>query len=145
MRTKKMNRYWCDFCKKTGGSATHMKKHESRCTNNPNRVCGMCTEMIKQEQPKLSELVAILPNVKQFECKEEGLVGNTYITMDQNAAKHATEKIMPALRDAAGNCPACILAAIRQSGLPIPIVTSFDFQKERLFLWADINEDNTIY
>lgn len=42
MITKKVNRYYCEFCKKAGCSASHIARHEQRCTNNPNRICGMC-------------------------------------------------------------------------------------------------------
>lgn len=35
-------RYTCEFCGRNGYSAGHMKKHETGCTRNPDRICGMC-------------------------------------------------------------------------------------------------------
>ena len=91
---KKMRpRYYCDFCKKSGGSAPHMKKHESRCTANPNRTCGMCLELGLSQKP-IKNLIEALGN----------------------GDSHGLEK----LRDLAEGCPVCTLAAIRQSGLQHP-------------------------
>lgn len=42
MRTVLRNRYYCDHCKKAGGSAGHMRTHEQHCTSNPERKCRMC-------------------------------------------------------------------------------------------------------
>lgn len=42
MKTKLRPRFYCDFCRKSGGSAAAMTRHESACTANPNRVCKMC-------------------------------------------------------------------------------------------------------
>lgn len=42
MIIKKVNRYYCEYCKKSGCSASHMSRHEKSCTANPNRHCRMC-------------------------------------------------------------------------------------------------------
>lgn len=42
MKTVLRPRYYCDFCKKSGGGSHAMKTHEAHCTNNPNRDCRMC-------------------------------------------------------------------------------------------------------
>ena len=42
MKTLKKSIYYCDFCKKNGLMAYHIKEHEKHCTANPNRECGMC-------------------------------------------------------------------------------------------------------
>ncbi len=42
MKTKIKKVYYCDFCKKNGLIAYHIKEHELHCTANPNRECGMC-------------------------------------------------------------------------------------------------------
>lgn len=42
MREEKRWRYYCDYCGKSGGSKHHMRQHETACTNNPGRLCGMC-------------------------------------------------------------------------------------------------------
>lgn len=49
------------------------------------------------------------------------------------------------LRAAAHNCPACILAALRQSGVMapdgegMPFVPEFDFKAECGAMWAEVN------
>lgn len=42
MRRKPSYRYYCDYCKKSGGSGSAMAIHEKHCTMNPNRVCRFC-------------------------------------------------------------------------------------------------------
>lgn len=57
MKTKMRPRYYCDHCGKGSGSPSYMHRHESGCTLNPNRVCGMCKD---DHQKKPAELLAIL-------------------------------------------------------------------------------------
>lgn len=57
MRKRQVWRYSCDFCKKANCSAGAMTKHERGCTNNPNRVCGMC-KLVEGEQKPIAELAA---------------------------------------------------------------------------------------
>ena len=42
MRTKRVLRYFCDFCKRGSLSKTSMTRHESICWNNPHRDCLEC-------------------------------------------------------------------------------------------------------
>jgi len=88
MRTAMRPRYYCDYCSKGNGSPSAMKRHESGCTLNPNRVCGMCRMMVNAKlaewSPTRDELVRIL-DTEGFE----------------------------AMRKSANNCPACILSALR--------------------------------
>ena len=65
-----------------------MRRHEAGCTNNPDRVCGLCAHVHLDQKP-IAELIAALGDGTSVE----------------------------ALRDAAECCPTCMLAAIRQSGL----------------------------
>lgn len=63
-----------------------MRRHEKGCTLNPHRVCGMC-KMVADEvegAPSRDELVRV---------------------MDEQGFK--------AMCEAANNCPACILSALR--------------------------------
>lgn len=88
MRTAMRPRYYCDHCNKGNGSPSAMKRHESGCTKNPQRICGMCK--IQEEDggpeaaPSRDELVKI---------------------MDADGFK--------AMCAAANDCPACILSALR--------------------------------
>ena len=93
MRRKPSYRYYCDYCKKSGGSGSAMAIHEKHCTMNPNRVCRFCATGADwgMEQHPIGDLIAALG------CGDEAG--------------------MKALRELAQGCPACILAAIRQSGL----------------------------
>ena len=133
MRKVKRWRYYCDFCKKSGGSGGHMKKHEAGCTMNPNRVCGMC-EINEEgsEQRPMAELLAIIEADGQPSgpTDEFGCYSMEYY-------KKISGPVPDALREATNGCPACILAALRQSGA----YYEFDYQKEREELWAQIHDD----
>lgn len=92
MRSRTVTVWYCGHCSKRKFTRPAMEKHELSCTMNPDRVCKMC-KMAGLEQKPVKELVALVP-VFEFD-KEE-----------QDNGKH--------LREATGNCPACILAALRQ-------------------------------
>lgn len=81
-------RYYCDHCNKGNGSPSAMRRHERGCTLNPDRVCGMCAKLADeggpQPAPPRDQLLTIL---------------------DAQGFK--------AMCDAANDCPACILAALR--------------------------------
>lgn len=42
-------------------------------------------------------------------------------------------------RNVSNNCPACIMAAIRQSGIPVPAVSGFSFTEEMRSAWREFN------
>lgn len=141
MRAKTVIRYYCDFCqRKTYYSRHHMEKHEKHCTMNPDRECRVCKTLLEQEQPSLKSLVMLLPDPTDYwERNEDGT--NNY--WDGKKADAVIAQIMPTLRELSGNCPACILAAFRQKGIPLLAVSShFDFTKEMKEVWAEINEEN---
>jgi hypothetical protein len=55
---------------------------------------------------------------------------------------------IPKLRKASGNCPACILAAIRQAGSEIEglcVYVYFDYQKESQATLSEFNNENDYY
>lgn len=107
-------RYYCDFCKKSGASAGHMKKHEKSCTANPNRICGFCG----------------------FPTDVKSLV---------SALGDGDNEGVKRLREEAEGCPACMLSAIRQSGLQRAYVdeedkgfsVGFNFQAEKKEWWDE--------
>ena len=135
MRKKKVWRYYCDFCKKAGCSGGHLKKHESRCTLNPSRTCGFCG-LRDEPQPDLKKAMKLLPDPEKYVVKidEKYAHGFCYKGLDV-----AIKEALPKLRNFVGNCPACILAALRQKGIPVPIATDFDFKKECRAAWSDFN------
>lgn len=123
MNSKKVTRYYCDFCRKGSLSAAAMRKHEKGCTNNPQRVCGLCATL-KNEQRPMDELTAVLAVEKDGYGMKE-------------------------LRELCRNCPACILAAIRQSKIitktleqyPYDYVDlQFDFKQELQAFWDAHND-----
>lgn len=119
MKVKMRKQYYCDFCKKNGGSKYHLQRHEKSCTGNPDRECRMC-HLLGGPVHTVKELIDILGS-----GGEEGL---------------------KRLREATENCPMCILAALRQSGIndiddegfPGKGAVSFDFHKERDEAFASI-------
>jgi len=128
MKMRLRPRYYCDFCKKASGSPSAMKRHEQGCTANPDRFCGLCAR-VGEEQKPLADLVAAL------DCGD--------------AAG------LKAVRDLSGNCPTCILAAIRASKLQTPgemdkfengeerwiegFHVEFEFRDELKSWWTDVN------
>ena len=134
MKRVKRWRYYCDFCKKVGGQRPSMEKHERGCTNNPDRVCGLC-EHCGELQTDLSTLTvfidsycADLPRVKIPEFSEQ-----------LEASGNKLDPMLKELRDLANNCPACILAALRQA--KTETWTNFSFKTERDAWWGEENEN----
>lgn len=95
MRTAMRPRYYCDHCNKGNGSPSAMKRHEGGCTKNPGRVCGMCKMQADDggpdPAPPRDELVRV---------------------MDTGGFK--------AMCEAANDCPACILSALRTKNIMDP-------------------------
>ena len=129
MRVKRITRtrYYCDFCEAAGRlkgfwSKPSIIKHERGCTANPDRVCGLCASAIPPlQQRPINELIACLSTEKE----NFGLAD---------------------LRAKAENCPACILAAIRQSGIQGInengiVSVDFDFKREYQDFWNTVNAE----
>jgi hypothetical protein len=132
MITKKVNRYYCEFCKKSGCNASVIKRHESSCTMNPDRVCNVCDTFLKQEQPDISKLIEKLPDAQM-----------SYIGEEEDGVTLTSEQINDALallREATGNCPACMLAALRQKGYAYLFYGEFDFKAELTKLREEHNK-----
>lgn len=125
MKVKKVNRYYCDFCKKAGCSAAHMKRHEERCTANPNRICGMCV-LTGRVQVKIADVISTLP----AEPKGDFVFSK--------AQKEWEERVIQLIDDAVDDCPVCKFAVLRQAGISLFDI-SFDFQEE---LRADMERHN---
>lgn len=128
-------RYYCEFCKKAGNSAFHMSQHEAGCTLNPDRKCRMCN-FVGAVQESIGALTALLPDPKAFEDKYEG----TDIVCFKGL-EVAVAAALPALREITNDCPACIMAALRQKGIPVPCAEGFNFTKECKSIFDDVNEE----
>ena len=122
----------CDYCGKKNWSPSHMSKHELHCTKNPNRECRVC-KMVEGEQKPIADLLALLPEPVSWVDKYGVLVFHEDTMKNINAA-------LPSLRSACQDCPACILAAPRQKGIPVSMATDFNFTREMKSLWDEIND-----
>ncbi len=131
MRKAKRWRYYCDFCNKSGGSKYHMQGHEPSCTMNPKRTCRMCGI---QDEPSgdLEKMIRIIKN--DIYCVEDELEMEAWL-FGEDKKEEATLAAIRSISD----CPACILAAIRQAGIPF-MFQSFDYKKEKEAFWSDFND-----
>ena len=133
MRKVKRWRYYCEFCKKSGGSGGHMQKHENGCTLNPKRHCGMCDISGGFQEP-IESLVAIVEKhiyMAVDVCKHSGIESITVLG-DRKG-------MLAELGDKTENCPACMMAAIRQAGVPVP-ATGFDYKDHYKEFWLCYND-----
>lgn len=141
MKTKTVKRHWCDFCNKAGLQAHAMAKHEKHCTLNPARdcrVCGLLGGITHVGAERMAMLVSMLPDPSEFLATNWGdvmVAAQEKLVLDLAIA-------MPKLREEVENCPACILAALRQKKIPVPMVDGFDFKKEMQAIFSDLNSNN---
>ena len=114
MKRKKVWRYYCEYCGKAGCSGGHIAKHERFCTSNPHRECGMCCKagLDQRHISDLLWLVHSLPKTKDFVGPMEIYVdGKSHI----ETIPSLTNESVDILFDYVNGCPACTLAAIKQS------------------------------
>ena len=131
MRREKRWRYYCEFCKKSGASGYHIQRHENACTMNPNRHCKMC-EIAGLDQKPIEVLVDAIEDLKI--SQEADSFGMTIsLTGDE---KETIEQ----LRDIASGCPACMLAALRQSGIAEFVNWRFEDEKKDFWEWGENHE-----
>ena len=90
---------------------------------------------IHQKQSGLAELLTLLPNPENYKDKE--LIDDGWISFV--GLEKAVKEALPKLREIMGNCPACIMAALRQKGIPVPLAKDFDFKKECQEIWDEVN------
>jgi hypothetical protein len=137
MKVKKVNRYYCEYCKKSSCSGGHMQKHELHCTANPRRVCRMCQRNEDCSQLSIDELMDILPDDSLFVAIGKPWNGaGENAQYEKNALSRETLQIaadsLKKLREKTNGCPACILAAIKQKGGLFfkNFIYDFDYAKE---------------
>ncbi len=132
MKKVKRWRYYCDYCKKSGGNGGHMKKHELSCTANPDRKCGFCYQA-EVEQPKTQDMIDL---VNKFVTSVSW--GNSDECSNTLKDGVTEKQVLKELRELTNNCPACILTAMRLTTTTGLFLTkSFDFQKEKKVFWLD--------
>ena len=140
MKKKRVWRYYCDHCGKGGCGGAAMAKHEQRCTMNPNRECGFhCDEDYIIDPPVLDDLKEIIKASKVFTAYANPVNDMVSVNLEDD------EALRKELLDAAGGCPACTLAAIRQTGINLE---SFKYKDEvkRVFAeWRDAQDESAQY
>ena len=95
MKVRRVNRYTCDFCKRSNCSASAISSHESKCFKNPNRHCTIC----------------------DAQWPIDGLAAPMAALADVD--KGTEEKLIQAVANAVDHCPACICSALNQCDRPI--------------------------
>jgi hypothetical protein len=140
MKTKTVTRYNCDFCDKKGYSAGHMRRHEAHCTKNPNRNCRVCTIMLGQRPTDLKELISMLPDpapyYRENPIEDQGYYGS--------GLTDAINAIWTNFHFEAQECPACMMAALRQRGIPVPMADRFDFKARMKEIFDYANEKKSM-
>jgi hypothetical protein len=129
-----------------------MSKHEKRCTLNPDRVCGVCAFCSGDDQAKMSDLLAILPKADPArikwpdmkcgmdgECTQESIEKEDAVKAYRAELREQVLAVWKALEEAANDCPACILAAIRQAGVA-PVVDWWKFKDALKSAMDDANQ-----
>lgn len=148
MKTVKKNVYYCDHCKKKGLAASHIRNHEGRCTNNPNRHCGVCEGYItKHVVVDLIARFALADNPAAYDPDYETVL-DTKINTDEKLVTWTGEPVtLKEVRELAEDCPACILAILRQTGLNRHYfhLEAFDFKAELKAYMADKNSPRIYY
>ena len=128
MKRKKVWRFYCDFCKKSGCSGGAIAKHEKSCTMNPNRVCGMCAAD-QGRWPAEYPTVASLIEAAKKDSESHKIDGD--LEWQVHDHKH--------LLEVSDGCPACMMAGIRQSGLDIGRF-AFDYKQQHKEFWTRVND-----
>ena len=136
MRQVKRWRYYCDFCKKSGGRKDAIVKHERGCTARPDRVCGLC-EHCGELQPEMIVLTEFIDSY----CKDLPRYDNyADISAGHDELAVSGDKLDPMVEELdklANNCPACMLAALRQA--ETETWSNFSFKAELDEWWAEEN------
>ena len=140
MRKAKRWRYYCDFCKKSGGSKWHMEKHEKSCTMNPDRTCGFCEFNGDHPTKKHKEKLKSIVKKAVGEFWDEAEIGIDEHPIDYH--ERITEQLEKDLLKEASGCPACVLAAIRQ--VKDAEFIQFDYKKAKDQFWEDHPRDEEL-
>lgn len=128
MKTIKKNVYYCDHCKKKSLAAHAMKVHEKHCTANPNRECRVCDNKFINEAIDEFKLRFEFTDQPETDC----ITGEPTGRREVRASWTGEPVTLKEIRDRADNCPACILAILRQTDFFQGMVDTgkFDFKTE---------------
>lgn len=135
MRKKLRYRYYCDHCKKSGGSAYHIRHHEERCTANHDRTCGMCIFCLGEYNRENFEMCkGILYPYRCFDYEVDDYGDHWSINfLPKDVVDDALESV--------DGCPVCFFAAMNQLDIPIFCADGFDFDARCKEWLATRNEE----
>lgn len=125
---KKVNQYECEFCGKKKYSKAAINKHEKHCTMSPHRTCRMCEELKGASVDYLEDVKALMPDPVRDE-NNFGKIVNFELVVS------SLEKVI----DRVENCPACVLAVLRQKGLSSYEV-DYDYAGESKSMLQEISD-----
>jgi len=161
VKTEVVERYACDFCGKRMYDSGLMEHHEQHCTANPDRECGIC-KMFTTERRDVASIAEEVREKAKVEwtgpdpdieksCDLFGPPEPEPPDITKNVwfcdAIPTVKGILPTLdelRAWTDDCPACMLAILKLSGLhnkSILIGKQFNFKKERLRFFKEWNEN----
>lgn len=103
--------HYCEFCRKHGLSRHAMEAHERRCTLNPVRVCRWAID----GHSNGAAVIDIAPLAEWLRARATPHP----LSADPESDEHTylTQEDIDLLHDEVSGCPACMLAALRQSGV----------------------------
>lgn len=104
-----------------------MVRHETGCTANPGRACGVCRLAGLTPQP--------LATLIEF-CSKRA---NWDIGHDEQPYGGLDKAGIEELRKLADGCPVCMFAALRQSNVYAD-KNDFDMKKDLQDVWGPVNE-----
>lgn len=124
--------FYCDFCRKHGLSRAAMERHEAVCTLNPRRVCRWRING-HSDGSRVLDIAAIAESLAgRAHVVERAAVADSPPGIEQ--LRGLTSADVDWLRGEVDGCPACMLAALRQSGVDeyhySDGVMIFDYQRE---------------
>lgn len=131
MKTRQVAMHYCEFCKRKAMRRAAMEKHEKHCGMNPNRACRMC-DLVDGNHAPMATLLALIPAPMPTEY------GGLCLDGEQ------IEASLAALRTASGNCPACILAALRQAAVVGMFSGKFSYQAEAQSIFAKLSQEQQL-
>jgi len=107
VRVVQKNVYYCEFCKRHRLTKNAIEAHEPRCIYNPGRVCRW-----------------------EFSSGEHGQIDVAAVAVLTAERELQAEEDVVWLREQTDGCPACMLAAVVQSGLFGETRDAFDYKAE---------------
>lgn len=133
MTSRRITSYYCDFCRKGINSKHWMTVHERYCTRNPNRGCRLCARA-GWEPTRPDKFKHLMPDIEDYaqDADPDGRWRKSY----QNYEKDMAEILAQIQKEV--DCPACVLAILRQSGVPL-WAWNYDFKSALAKFWEEQN------